>query len=30
VYAYYNGAFTLDLRSMFHENLAGILGGTQC
>jgi hypothetical protein len=24
------GAFTLDVKSMFNENLGGILGGTQC
>jgi hypothetical protein len=24
------GAFTLDVNSVFNENLAGILGGTQC
>jgi hypothetical protein len=25
----YNGAFTLDVKSMLNENLGGILGGTQ-
>jgi len=25
----YNGAFTLDAKSMLNENLGGILGGTQ-
>jgi hypothetical protein len=24
------GAFTLDVKSMFNENLGGILGGTLC
>ncbi len=24
------GAFTLDVKSMFNENLGGILGGTHC
>jgi hypothetical protein len=26
----YNGAFTLDGKSVLNENLGGILGGTQC
>jgi hypothetical protein len=26
----YNGAFTLDVKSVSNENLGGILGGTQC
>ncbi len=26
----YNGAFTLDVKSVLNENLGGILGGTQC
>jgi hypothetical protein len=26
----YNGAFTLDVKSILNENLGGILGGTQC
>ncbi len=31
IYIYiYNGGFTLDVKSMFNENLGGILGGTQC
>ncbi len=25
-----NGAFTLDVKSVWNENLVGILGGTQC
>ncbi len=29
-YVNYNGAFTLDVKSMLNENLGGILGGTQC
>jgi hypothetical protein len=29
-YGHYNGAFTLDVKSMLIENLGGILGGTQC
>jgi hypothetical protein len=27
--SYYNGAFTLDVKSMLNVNLGGILGGTQ-
>jgi hypothetical protein len=26
----YNGASTLDVKSVLNENLGGILGGTQC
>jgi hypothetical protein len=26
----YNGAFTLDVKSVLNENLGRILGGTQC
>ncbi len=26
----YNGAFTLDVKSVLNENLGGILGGMQC
>jgi hypothetical protein len=26
----YNGALTLDVKSVFNENLGGILGGAQC
>ncbi len=26
----YNGAFTLDVKSVLNDNLGGILGGTQC
>jgi len=27
---YYDGAFTLNVKSMLNENLGGILGGTKC
>ncbi len=27
---FYNGAFTLDVKSVLNENLGHILGGTQC
>ncbi len=26
----YDGAFTLDVKSVLNENLGGVLGGTQC